>query len=84
MMDVIETSAPGKLVLLGEYSVLFGAPAIVAAVDRRAIVRLEGSAGDAWKVSAPGLAPGPAEPVRLLVDGQRHEIGIPFLELEAA
>ncbi|MDJ0721258.1 MAG: hypothetical protein QNJ04_06490 [Desulfobacterales bacterium] len=31
--------APGKLVLLGEYAVLEGAPAIVAAVDRR--VRVE-------------------------------------------
>lgn len=32
-------SAPGKLFLLGEYAVLEGAPALLAAVDRRARVR---------------------------------------------
>jgi phosphomevalonate kinase len=59
-MDLVESSAPGKLVFLGAYSALFGAPAIVAAVDRRALVRLEASAGGEWEVSAPGLAPGSA------------------------
>lgn len=34
-------TAPGKLVLLGEYAVLRGAPALVAAVDRRARVTSE-------------------------------------------
>jgi phosphomevalonate kinase len=33
-------SAPGKLMISGEYAVLHGAPAVVAAVDRRAFVRL--------------------------------------------
>lgn len=32
-------TAPGKLILTGEYAVLDGAPAIVVAVDRRAIAR---------------------------------------------
>jgi phosphomevalonate kinase len=32
-------SAPGKLILTGEYAVLDGAPAIVVAVDRRAVAR---------------------------------------------
>jgi phosphomevalonate kinase len=32
-------TAPGKLILTGEYAVLGGAPAIVVAVDRRAIAR---------------------------------------------
>ncbi len=32
-------SAPGKLIVTGEYAVLDGAPAIVVAVDRRAIAR---------------------------------------------
>jgi phosphomevalonate kinase len=32
-------TAPGKLILTGEYAVLDGAPALVAAVDRRAIAR---------------------------------------------
>ncbi len=33
----MKASAPGKLVLSGAYAVLFGAPAIVTAVDRRVI-----------------------------------------------
>lgn len=36
------TSAPGKAFLCGEYSVLSGAPAVVAAVDRRVIARWTG------------------------------------------
>lgn len=34
-----EASAPGKLILAGEYAVLRGAPAIVVAIDRRAVAR---------------------------------------------
>lgn len=34
-------SAPGKVVLSGEYAVLRGAPAVAAAVDRRAVVAVE-------------------------------------------
>jgi phosphomevalonate kinase len=37
--------APGKLFVTGEYAVLVGAPAVVAAVDRYAHVRLELTAG---------------------------------------
>ena len=32
-------TAPGKLILTGEYAVLDGAPAVVVAVDRRAVAR---------------------------------------------
>ena len=39
-MPALEASAPGKLVLAGEYAVLAGAPSLVAAVDRFAIARL--------------------------------------------
>lgn len=38
---MITASAPGKLFLFGEYAVLEGHLAIIAAVDRRAIVRFE-------------------------------------------
>ncbi|MEJ2602105.1 MAG: hypothetical protein P8172_02225 [Gammaproteobacteria bacterium] len=51
-------SAPGKLVLTGEYAVLAGAPAIVTAVDRRAYARL-GSAA-ACRVAAKGIDAAPA------------------------
>ncbi len=36
----VTASAPGKLVLAGEYAVLAGAPAIVAAIDRRVTCRV--------------------------------------------
>ena len=39
----IEARAPGKLVALGEYAVLEGAPALVLAIDRYAVAKLEPS-----------------------------------------
>lgn len=39
MKQALTVSAPGKLFLLGEYAVLDGGPAVVAAVDRRVEVR---------------------------------------------
>ena len=53
----IEVSAPGKLVLIGEYGVLFGAPAVVMAVDRRALVELRSADGTRWILTAPEVAP---------------------------
>jgi phosphomevalonate kinase len=72
-----ECSAPGKLVLLGEYGVLDGGMALVAAVDRRAVGRL--GAGPATAPSAVVEAvlqvagrrgPGPELPVQIQVDTQ--------------
>ncbi len=51
----ITASAPGKLVLLGEYAVLEGAPALVLAVNRRAKVTLATSADDRWEIISPTL-----------------------------
>jgi len=51
----IAASAPGKFVLSGEYAVLDGAPAICAAVDRRAVVTIEPHDGDQHIVRAPGF-----------------------------
>jgi len=51
----IGASAPGKLVLLGEYAVLFGHPAVVMAVDRRARIEMSAAEGDHWSVVAPGF-----------------------------
>jgi phosphomevalonate kinase len=61
-------SAPGKLVLLGEYAVLFGHPAVVMAVNRRADVRLEASGSAEWTVAAPGFEDHPAA---FRFDGER-------------
>ena len=52
-------TAPGKVVLWGEYAVLAGAPAAVMAVDRRARVTLDRTAAHQWAFSAEGfLTPG--------------------------
>lgn len=48
-------SAPGKLVLLGEFAVLYGAPALVLAVDRRAVVRFEPVSAAPCRLDAPGI-----------------------------
>ncbi len=48
-------SAPGKLVITGEYAVLEGAPALVLAIDREAQVELEDASGPGWEITAPGL-----------------------------
>lgn len=53
MID-IQTSAPGKVFIAGEYAVLDGAPAICMAVDRRAHVAITRSGGDYHSVLAPG------------------------------
>ena len=49
------SSAPGKLVLFGEYAVLEGAPALVTAVNRRARVRFERDDTDTLVLSAKPL-----------------------------
>ena len=54
----IETSAPGKVMLAGEYAVLDGAPAICMAVNRRARVSITSNAEQYHTVSAPGFAEG--------------------------
>ena len=50
---MLTTSAPGKTILLGEYAVLWGGPALVVAIDRRATCRFE--PGAETVISAPGL-----------------------------
>ena len=49
-------TAPGKVVLSGEYAVLDGAPALVMAVDRRAEVAIRRLDSGLHRVTAPGLA----------------------------
>lgn len=54
----IETSAPGKALISGEYAVLRAAPAICMAVDSRAVVRLVEIDGDQHRLTAPGYLEG--------------------------
>jgi phosphomevalonate kinase len=45
MWLLVIATAPGKLILTGEYAVLDGAPALVIAVDRRVVARRDRSTG---------------------------------------
>ena len=51
---MIRASAPGKLIISGEYAVLDGAPCLVVAIDRRAICQLETC--DHWQFSSCGYS----------------------------
>ena len=52
---MIEASAPGKLVISGEYAVLAGAPALVAAVDRRVSCTLATHDSGGWRFVSTGF-----------------------------
>jgi phosphomevalonate kinase len=60
-VNTVVRSAPGKLVLVGEYAVLEGAPALALAVDRRATVRLSARHDDRAFITAPQLESGVVE-----------------------
>lgn len=53
----IVASAPGKIVVTGEYAVLVGAPALVAAIDRRAICTIQDTNTPGWVFTTHGFAP---------------------------
>ena len=55
MID-IKASAPGKVIVAGEFAVLDGAPAICMAVNRRAHVSITVSNENHHTVSAPGFS----------------------------
>lgn len=52
---MIEASAPGKLAISGEYAVLTGAPALVAAVDRRVTCTLTPKGSGGWRFLSTGF-----------------------------
>lgn len=56
-MTLVTASAPGKVIVAGEYAVLQGAPTICIAVNHRATVTIERSEGGSHCVSAPGYMP---------------------------
>ena len=52
---MIKASAPGKMILIGEYAVLEGAPALVCAVNRRAQVSIQPRSGNEFSLNSPTL-----------------------------
>jgi phosphomevalonate kinase len=52
---ITTVSAPGKVVIMGEYAVLEGAPSLVMAIDRRVRVSLRPSDEPECMVAAPGM-----------------------------
>ena len=52
----VKASAPGKVIIAGEYAVLDGAPVICMAVDRRAHVLVLQNTDGGYVISAPGLS----------------------------
>ena len=51
----IDASAPGKIVLAGEYAVLLGAPAICVTVNRRAVAIIGESTSGECQLETPGF-----------------------------
>lgn len=79
----IQASAPGKLVLLGEYALLHGAPAMVAAIDRRVtleVVPTDRNSGNSLDITHLKTGPMPVDPDTLafgsdnLTDDQADEV----------
>ena len=54
-------TAPGKVVLFGEYAVLAGAPAAVMAVNAHASVNIAASEDDQWRFSSKGFVSAPSK-----------------------
>lgn len=57
-MKEIVTTAPGKILIAGEFAVLAGAPAISVAVNRRASVTIRTREADAHALGSPGYLDG--------------------------
>ena len=64
--------APGKLILSGEHSVVYGKPAIAMAIDRSAVFELTPQAGDEVSFDLPGEAESNSLTVMALRDLKRR------------
>ncbi|HSG40027.1 MAG TPA: hypothetical protein VLE27_10350 [Thermoanaerobaculia bacterium] len=51
----VAVSTPGKLILMGEHAVVYGRPALIAAIDLRLTARISSAAGDAIRLELPSL-----------------------------
>ncbi len=64
--------APGKLILSGEHSVVYGKPAIAMAIDRSAVFELTPQAGDKISFDLPGGTGGGSNTIMALRDLKRR------------
>jgi phosphomevalonate kinase len=72
---MIQASAPGKVILWGEYAVLKGAPALVMAIDRYASCEIE-PCQDIWRFTTKGFAtPETQHPQQALLAEQAPDDG---------
>ncbi len=81
-MNAICASAPGKLFITGEYAVLDRAPAMLTAVDVRAVCRMRPSGDRTWRLLAQPLSAAPQ--VFRIVDGLPCWEGEPVPLFDAA
>lgn len=77
-MSVVVASAPGKVMIAGEYAVLGGARALVLAVDARATARLDRSPGSG--AGSPATPPLPPEVLLTKAEAERS-LGVAPMEL---
>lgn len=64
--------APGKIILSGEHSVVYGKPAIAMAIDRSAVFQLTPQEGDQISFDLPGIELGDSHTVNALRDFKRR------------
>ncbi len=67
-MSIVAT-APGKIVVAGEYAVLVGAPALAVAVNRRVRCAIDESGANGWTFATHGFAPEAVHTRDSLLDG---------------
>jgi len=55
-MKIISTSAPGKLLLMGDHAVVYGGPCLVTAISERMTVTISPSPDDQVHFATPGIS----------------------------
>jgi phosphomevalonate kinase len=65
----VVASAPGKIVVTGEYAVLLGAPALAAAINRRVRCAIGDGRATGWTFATHGFAPNALHARDALLDG---------------
>lgn len=68
----LRVSAPGKTILMGEHAAVFGRPALVAAVDRRAVAEVETRPGNDVVLDLPRIGVRTTVPWRSVLEATRH------------